>query len=253
LRTRRTEVLLTLLCIMAVPSIATSQGKANAPEQTLFRLANQERTARGLTPMKWNDALASAARTHALLMARQDTLSHQYSGELAMADRAAKAGARFSSIAENIGEERQAETLHAEWMESPPHRANLLDPQLDAAGIAVVERNGNLFAVEDFAQIVPFLSVPEQEKLVASVLQPQGLTILADNSDARQTCLLEDGFAGKTKPAFTARYDTPFLQEIPALLEQQIMTGQYHSAAIGACVLKGTSDFSHYRVAVLLY
>jgi hypothetical protein len=234
-------------------SAAASQAKATGPEQTLFRLANQERMARGLTSLNWNDALAAAARAHALRMAQQDALSHQYTGELAMADRAAKAGARFSTIAENIGEERQAETLHAEWMESPPHRANLLDPQLDAVGIAVVEKNGNLFAVEDFAQIVPFLSVPEQEKIVASVLRPQGLTILAANEDARQTCLLEDGFAGKTKPAFTARYETPFLQEIPALLEEQIMTGQYHSAAVGACVLKGTSDFSHYRVVVLLY
>ncbi len=254
MRTRRFVVIMALTCVVAFPRGAASQSKAAGPEQTLFRLANQERMARGLTPLSWNAPLAAAARAHALRMSQQDALSHQYPGELGMADRAAKAGARFSSLAENIGEERQAETLHAEWMESPPHRANLLDPQLDSVGIAVVERSGNLFAVEDFAQIVSVLSVPEQEKIVASVLQPQGLTILAANTaEARQTCLLDDGVAGKSKPAFTARYETPYLQEIPALLEEQIMTAQYHSAAIGACVRKGTSDFSQYRVVVLLY
>jgi hypothetical protein len=36
-------------------------------------------------------------------------------------------------------------------MNSPPHRANILDPELDSLGVAVVERNGELFAVQDFA------------------------------------------------------------------------------------------------------
>ena len=68
-----------------------------------------------------------------------------------MADRASQAGARFSSLAENVAEGPSAEAIHREWMNSPPHRANLLDPQLDSVGIAVAERNGILFAVEDFS------------------------------------------------------------------------------------------------------
>jgi len=37
-------------------------------------------------------------------------------------------------------------------MHSPPHRANLLDKDMDSVGIGVVERNGELFAVEDFSK-----------------------------------------------------------------------------------------------------
>ena len=39
-------------------------------------------------------------------------------------------------------------------MNSPPHRANILDPEMDSLGVAVIERNGELFAVQDFALAV---------------------------------------------------------------------------------------------------
>ncbi len=61
-------------------------------------------------------------------MAAQNTLSHQLPGEPGMADRASQAGARFSSLAENVAEGPSAESIHRQWMNSPPHRANLLDP-----------------------------------------------------------------------------------------------------------------------------
>jgi uncharacterized protein YkwD len=37
-------------------------------------------------------------------------------------------------------------------MKSPPHRANILDRDMDSIGIGVVEQAGQLFAVEDFTQ-----------------------------------------------------------------------------------------------------
>jgi uncharacterized protein YkwD len=37
-------------------------------------------------------------------------------------------------------------------MKSPPHRANILDKDMDSIGVGVVERGGQLFAVEDFSQ-----------------------------------------------------------------------------------------------------
>jgi len=43
--------------------------------------------------------------------------------------------------------------VHKEFMNSPNHRANILDRDMDSVGIAVVERGGKLFAVEDFAQV----------------------------------------------------------------------------------------------------
>ncbi len=37
-------------------------------------------------------------------------------------------------------------------MDSPAHRANVLDRDMDSIGIGVVERHGQFFAVEDLSQ-----------------------------------------------------------------------------------------------------
>ena len=38
------------------------------------------------------------------------------------------------------------------FMKSPQHRGNILDGDMDSAGIGVAEGNGQLFAVEDFGK-----------------------------------------------------------------------------------------------------
>jgi len=37
-------------------------------------------------------------------------------------------------------------------MQSPSHRANIMDRDMDSIGIGIVEQRGQLFAVEDFSQ-----------------------------------------------------------------------------------------------------
>src|SRR6266851_3973762 len=174
-------------------------------------------------------------------------------GEPGMADRASQAGARFSSLAENVAEGPSAEGIHQQWMNSPPHRANLLDAQLDSVGIAVAERNGVLFAVEDFSLAAGSLSVEEQEGIVDAQLRSHGLRLLSYTSDARRSCVLDNGYAGNHVPSFVLHYATTDLQTLPDLLEQRIRTGTYHSAVVGACPSDAKIGFSKYRIAVLLY
>ena len=135
--------------------IAPAQRKLSGPEQTLFDAANRERAAQGLASLKWSAALASAARTHAQKMAQANRLEHQFPGEMDLGTRVRLAGVRFRAVAENVAQGPSAASIHSQWMNSPPHRANVLDPELDSIGIAVVERNGQLFAVQDFAQASP--------------------------------------------------------------------------------------------------
>jgi hypothetical protein len=235
------------------PRLFLAQSSQDGPEQILFQLANRERTARGLPPLTWNAALGDAARQHALLLARQNALSHQLSGEPDLAARAARAGARFSTIAENVAEGPNAESLHEQWMKSPPHRANLLDAQLNSVGIAVAKRNGTLFAVEDFSDSAGELSLREQEKLVEGQLQSRGLRVEDYTSDARRTCALDNGYAGTHRPSFVVHYATPTLDTLPEMLTERIRSGRYHAAAVGACPSDRKSGFSAYRVAVMLY
>ena len=258
MKPKRIQIRVTLLlanAILAIPicSPLGSRAQDNGPAQTLFESANRERAAHGLAPLKWSATLAGAARQHALRMAAQNTLSHQLPGEPGMADRATQAGARFSSLAENVAEGPSAESIHHQWMNSPPHRANLLDAQLDSAGIAVVERKGILFAVEDFSLAAGKLSVQEQEGIVDAKLRSRGLRLLNFTGDARRSCVLDNGYAGSHVPSFVLHYATADLQTLPDLLEQRIQTGKYHSAVVGACRSDAKAGFSNYRIAVLLY
>jgi uncharacterized protein YkwD len=233
--------------------LGLAQGNQDSSEQILFRSANRERMARGLRPLAWGASLAEAARQHALLLAQQNALSHQFPGEASLAERAARAGARFNTIAENIAEGPNAEGLHQQWMKSPPHRANLLDPQLNSAGVAVVERNGVLFAVEDFSETAENLSLREQESVVEGQLRSRGLHVLDYRDEARRTCAMDNGYAGNHRPSFVVHYANANLNSLPEMLEERIKSRRYHSGVVGACPLDKKRGFSLYRVAVMLY
>jgi uncharacterized protein YkwD len=133
-------------------TLATAQPKAELTGQQLFQAINRERAAYGLPPLKWDEALANAARQHAEVMAAQRSLSHGFSGELSLPSRATRAGARFSWLSENVAAGPNTENISEQWMESPNHRANLLDADMDTIGAGVAERNGVIFAVADFSK-----------------------------------------------------------------------------------------------------
>lgn len=234
-------------------SILPARAQESGPAQTLFESANHERAAHGLAPLKWNESLTGAARQHAVRMAAQNTLSHQLPGEAGMVDRASQAGARFTTLAENVAQGPSVESLQQEWMNSPPHRANLLNAQFDSVGIAVAERDGVLFAVEDFSLAVGKLSVEGQEGIVAAKLRSRGLRPLSGASDARRSCEQGKGYTGSHAPSFVMHYSTADLQTLPDTLEQKIQTGSYRGAAVGACPSDAKNGFSKYRIAVLLY
>lgn len=147
-------LLVAILIITPLVSVtsALAQPKAEVAGQQLFQAINRERAANGLPPLKWDDALANAARQHAELMAEQGSLSHGFQGELSLPSRATRAGARFSWLSENVAQGPTAENISAQWMQSSNHRANLLDADMDTIGAGVAERNGVIFAVADFSK-----------------------------------------------------------------------------------------------------
>jgi hypothetical protein len=246
-------ILLAIFPLLLTSPSPAAYGQASGTAEILFAAANRERVARGLLPLEWSPPLADAAHLHAVRVAERNTLSHQLPGEPTPADRAVQAGARFSAFAENVAEGPNAEGIHRQWMNSPPHRANLLDPRLDSVGIAVAEHNGTLFAVEDFSLAVAKLSLAEQEAIVDAKLRSHGLRLLSDNSDGRRSCPLDKGYTGKREPSFVLHYATADLQTLPDILKQRIGTGHYHSASVGACPSNAKLGFSMYRIAVLLY
>src|SRR5579875_3379640 len=187
----------TMLFAMAALPASPPRATGSVAEQYLFSAANAERAERGLPPLKWDETLYRAAQRHAGEMAARESISHQYPGELDLAARGREAGARFTVISENVAEAWSAPVIHDAWMHSPDHRANLLDPRVNAVGISVLRRDGQLYAVEDFDRSVESLSFQEQENAIAALLRTESrLYLLTSAEDARRTCEMQTGYAG---------------------------------------------------------
>ena len=241
-------------CTVAVLPVLAQQPAAQQVAQQLMQLTNADRAQQGLAALQWNAALAQAAAEHAQIMAQQPVLSHQYAGEPDLVARGAEAGAHFRSIAENVAVGQGAQMLEQEWMHSPLHRANILNPRLNAIGVALVRREGNYYAVVDFSDSVAALGPEQIEQQISQLLGQRGLQPAGMALDARQTCEMEHGAAGGSRPGFIMRWEGTDLGRLPEALETRIATGKYHKAAVGACDSGNPGQgFTTYKIAVMLY
>ncbi|HEY3987696.1 MAG TPA: CAP domain-containing protein [Acidobacteriaceae bacterium] len=236
--------------------VRAQQAPSDLPEDVgqLLTLTNQDRTAQGLGPLRWSPELAQAAHGHDELMVRHNDLEHQFAGEPDVPTRAGQAGAHFRAIAENIALGPNGVDIERQWMHSAMHRTNILDPQMNSIGIALVRHNGELWAVEDFAHAVEGLGPSEIEGRVIGLLAQHGMQNATATRDARQTCDMPHGSAGGSRPRFIMRWEGSDLSRLPDVLISKLQSGQFRSAAVGVCDSAHPSQgFTTYRVAVLLY
>jgi uncharacterized protein YkwD len=249
------SLLISALLLLPLASMHAQQPEARltVAEQYLLAAANQERANQGLSPVHLDRVLTEASAFHAREMAAHQDISHQFNDEPELAERGANAGAHFSLITENVGEAPTSVIIHDLWMHSPGHRANLLDPNVDSIGIAVVTRNDQLYAVEDFANTVETMSLEQQEHTVANVIAQSGMQVANTTEEARQTCTMSTGYAGSRQPWYIVRYTAASLSEIPHQLQTRLASGKYHQAVIGACSVDRKTPFTAYNIAVLLY
>jgi uncharacterized protein YkwD len=248
--------LLTVALVLVAPALraqSNSEGALTVAEQYLLVAANQDRAAQGLPALHLDPVLSQASAFHAEQMASHATISHQFPDEPALATRGSNAGVHFSLITENVGEAPTSVIIHNLWMHSPGHRANLLDPNVDSIGIAIVTRDNQLYAVEDFASTVETLTLNQQERTVANVLSKSGMRVADTTPDARQTCAMPTGYAGSRQPWFIMRYTASTLSELPTQLKTKLTSGKYHQAVVGACSDNRNGPFTAYNIAVLLY
>jgi uncharacterized protein YkwD len=140
--------------------IAIAPRRATLPElsETVLCLVNRARIRHGLVAFDESPQLRRSATGHSLDMVSRDYFSHDGPSGSTLGTRVASAGylARVSSfiVGENIGGGggRRAGSpiaVFRSWMHSPPHRANILDPDFHDAGVGVARgypRGGGLRA-----------------------------------------------------------------------------------------------------------
>ena len=249
---RNCKSLLVAAFLFLISARTSAQLQRNDSERQLFDALNHERTTQGLSALRWDAALFKAARQHALRMANLNMLEHQLPNESNLEARLAEAGARFSSIAENIAVGPNPQVIHTGWMNSPGHRKNILNPRLTSVGIAAVRGPGGLFAVQDFSQLVPELSVEQQEQKVISLLTAQGFRSANATDAARETCKNDSGMAGTSARAMI-RFDVTDLNKLPEDIARKMRSHANSKVAVGACRANEAAGFSHYRIAVLFF
>ena len=241
-----------VLCFVSTSFAAPAARPANSAEQMLYDAVNNERLRLGLRQLQWDTALANAARLHTTLLADHDALSHRFDGEADLQTRLRMAGASFRLVAENVAEAPDVSTLHIAWMKSAPHRANILDPQVDSIGIAIEQRGNEFYATQDFAAAVSPMTREEQEQQVARMLQASGMNLLNNVEDARRSCD-QNHTAFNAQPAAIARFETSDLNHLPPDLTRMVTNGRFRRATVGACELNTVSPFARFRLTVLLY
>lgn len=249
---------LPLACVLFLFSFAASlpAQRSELPGDVgqLLSLTNRDRAAQGLGPLRWSPQLADAAQAHGELMVRRKDLEHQFPGEPDLPTRGGRAGAHFRTIAENIAIGPNVEDLERQWMHSPMHRTNILDPRMNVIGIALIHNRGEMWAVEDFAHAVEELASSEIEGRVIGLLAQQGMNNARATADARQTCEMPHGSAGGSRPRFIMRWEGSDLSRLPDVLVSKLQSAQYRSAAVGVCGgAHPGQGFTTYKVAVLLY
>jgi uncharacterized protein YkwD len=141
-----------LLCALVAPATASAASPCDDADGTLEQLGrpaaraatlcllNRERAAHGLGALRASARLARAAQGHAADMVRRRYFAHGNYGA-----RIARTGwgrnRRAYTIGENLafgtGGRATARAIVAAWMQSPGHRANILQRRFHAIGIGI--------------------------------------------------------------------------------------------------------------------
>jgi uncharacterized protein YkwD len=96
-----------------------------------------ERAFAAAPPLRWNERLAQAAAEHAQDMAAHARLDHQGHDGSTPAQRISRTGYPWRSIAENVAAgQASPEDVVEDWLASPGHCANIMDPGFADMGVA---------------------------------------------------------------------------------------------------------------------
>jgi uncharacterized protein YkwD len=125
--------------------VAASQASKRTLVRATLCVLNAQRARRHLPRLSLNDKLSSAARTHSSAMVRGKFFSHDSADGSSFLDRIRStgylSGASGWSVGENIaygsGDRSSPRSIGRAWMNSPPHRANILSRSFREIGIGV--------------------------------------------------------------------------------------------------------------------
>ncbi len=154
IRTATSLLLALTLALSAFVAVPASEAQAQATpvrdagmEAGFLASVNQQRANAGVGPLTLHAGMSEAAAGWAFQMANGSFLSHASNITGGIPGTWAKAG-------ENVGRGESVASLTSAFMNSPAHRAAMLDPSFDLIGIGVyIHPTGRVYTTHRFADV----------------------------------------------------------------------------------------------------
>jgi uncharacterized protein YkwD len=137
--------------------VSPEQAKADRIVTELVEGHNKERAKASLAPLKLESHLVEAAKAHAKDMAEHEVMTHDGTDGSNPAVRVARAGYHYLFTGENVAKGyRTVPEVMQVWMESPPHKKNILDGEYTEIGVAVAYGEyGKPYWCAEFGKPIP--------------------------------------------------------------------------------------------------
>ena len=180
--------------------------------ERLFQLTNNERIKNGLKPLTYNEKLARAAFEKAKDMFAKNYWAHYAPDGTTPWDFILASGYQYQYAGENLAKDFMfSEGVVSAWMNSKTHRENILRPNYEEVGFAVV--NGVLNGEETTLVVQMFGKPFEEKEFLANetkknttnkLFSPPSPTIVLEK-ETRQTAAPVLAKESSTKPLVNAK------------------------------------------------
>lgn len=131
-----------VVTLLAAGAATAPPAGASSVEDTFTNKINKARASAGLSRLTTRGHLVAVARDWAARMASQSKLYHN--------PRLTSDVSNWRWVGENVGYGPDALTVHVAFMNSPGHRANILDRDYTEVGVGAVVRGGRVWVAEVF-------------------------------------------------------------------------------------------------------
>lgn len=120
-------------------------------ELEVLRLVNIEREKLGIAPLKLGDKLSKVARLKSQDMADNNYFSHISPNYGSPFDMIKRFDIRYKAAGENIAMgQTSPKSVMTAWMNSPGHRANILNPNFGTLGVGYIVENRRIYWTQIF-------------------------------------------------------------------------------------------------------
>lgn len=193
---------LTGALVAVIPAAPAFADDASIAAQFVSSI-NAARAAAGLAPYAVAGDLAAVAQNWSAQMAAAGGISHNPNLTTQVSD--------WQEVGENVGEGPDEPAINSAFLNSPEHRANILDTGYTQVGVGVTVAGDVVYVVEDFREPMAAAPAPVSAPVAAPVSAPVSAPVAPAPDTAAPTpthpttAPASTAVAARPSPAATAR------------------------------------------------